>query len=242
MKNLCLLTVVLFTYITLNANDDPIIVKIRQVDAKKIDIQLANLEKKRTGIFILNIKGGTWLSDYTWNETGYHKIIDMTEMPTGEYLIIVSKREYVFAKAFELTSKHLIFFDIEKKDTEYRTTAQLVNLNNKNIAQKSIIANVTAQNANSIKVQLANLQGKLVIMNLYHIGNSSAFEDKVSGEIGYNKDWNLTGMPYGSYYVHLQTLAEESIVVFFDFTADGIMLKSKQYLFMPNTNGVLATK
>lgn len=239
MKNLLLLTAMLFTFTMTIASNDPIIIHIQKAGNQKIEVQLANLEKKRTSIFIQDVKGNTWVTDYAWNEAGYNKMIDMSDMPTGDYLVVVTKQRNVYAKAFTLTPKYLIFFETEKKNITRNTTAQLVSFQNKNRTQQSIIANIRAQDKNVINIQLANLQSKPVTTNLYHIGNTSALEDKVAGENGYNKDWNLSGMPYGSYYVHVQT-PEESILVFFDFTVNGIVVKSKQHLFMPSTNGILA--
>lgn len=243
MKNLLLLIAISFAYVTLlSANNDPILVTIRHSGAQTIDVQLANLEQKRTGIAIQDVKGGNWFSEYAWNENGYHKKINMAGMPPGEYLVVIKKQNTIHTQAFMLTSKYLIFFETKKKKIEDKTVAKLVSLDNSN-GKRGILANVTETSNNTLKVQLANLQGKQVVIDLHKIGEASAMEDKVSGEQGYSKNLNLTGMPFGNYYLHLQT-PEESFLYFFDFGRAGVMIKSKQYLANStiSVNEKLATK
>lgn len=233
MKNVLLLITLSFAFgISLSAQNDPMIVNIRPSAAQTIEVQLANLEKKRTGIAVQDVKGHTWFSEYAWNENGYNKAINMAGMPEGEYLMVIKKQNMIHTQAFTLTSKHLVLFEAAKKNLEDQAIAKLVSSDNMNTA-RNIIANITTASNNSIKVQLANLQGKQVVMNLHQIGNTSAMEDKVSGEKGYCKNWNLTGMPLGDYYLHVQTPAE-SFLYFLDYGKEGVMIKSKQHLESPS--------
>ncbi|MBK7869178.1 MAG: hypothetical protein IPJ74_00140 [Saprospiraceae bacterium] len=229
MKNVLPLITISFAFaISLSAQNDPMIVKIRQSAAQKIDVQLANLEKKRTGISVQDVKGNTWVSEYAWNETGYHKTINMTGMPPGEYLVVINKQNTIQTQAFMLTTKHLVLFEAAKTNGEEEAIAKLVSFDNKSTT-RNIITNITKESNNIIKIQLANLQGKQIVMNLHQIGNNSAMEVKVSGEQGYSKNWNLTGMPFGDYYLHLQT-PEESFLYFLEFGKEGITIQSKQHL------------
>lgn len=243
MKNLLLLITLSFAFgISLSAQNDPMIVNIKQSVAQKIDVQLANLEKKRTRISVQDVKGHTWFSEYAWGETGYHKVINMFGMPPGEYLVVINKQNTIHTQAFMLTSEQLVLFESAKTNGEEKAIAKLVNLDSRNETQ-NIIANITTESNNIIKVQLANLQEKQIIISLHQTGNTPAMEDKVSGEKGYSKNWNLTGMPFGAYYLHVQTPAE-SFLYFLELGKEGVMIKSEQRLEYSRflTNEKLAIK
>ncbi|MEM8528642.1 MAG: T9SS type A sorting domain-containing protein, partial [Bacteroidota bacterium] len=107
---------VLFLSINLtyaNSSDAKMIISVKKQDDLTIKLRLANLNKQRTGIKILDINGKAWFSEYAWNDDGYAKQLNLEEMPDGTYFLVIKNKNTNHTQAFVIRDQQLILFRTE---------------------------------------------------------------------------------------------------------------------------------
>lgn len=69
--------------------DDPI-VRVKVVDAKIFQINLANLQKETTNVKLTNLRGTTYFKETIRNHNGYGKKINIDQIPNGRYVLTIT--------------------------------------------------------------------------------------------------------------------------------------------------------
>jgi len=74
---------------------DQMIMRTDHLEANTISLQLANLEKRRTKVSLIDLSGHTWYKEHVWGSNGYFKSIDLNATPDGTYLLIAQNKRAV---------------------------------------------------------------------------------------------------------------------------------------------------
>ena len=203
--------------------------------AKTIEVQLANLQKKRTQVAIQDVHGKLWFSEYIDAEDGYTKKLNLTGMPDGAYLCFVQNKSDRHTRAFRLTQTTLTFF--EPSGPSNSGAGVLVHTG----GSRPCIARIAAAADPVIRLQLANLDQQDALIRLVALGDGIAFEQKVTGEYGYAKQLNLKGMPPGRYFLYIK-IGDASLIQYIRFEPDGLQLEEIQRLEQSERGALATTK
>lgn len=218
--------------------ENAMIVRIEKgFDAKTINVQLANLQNRYTQLAIQDMDGKVWFSEYVWRADGYAKKFNLREVPEGDYMCFVRNTEGVFMKTFRVEPEDLTLF--RQVDQGQTSASRLIYTGQK----KPCIARIAAEDETSIGIQLANLQGEDVCLQLNVLGESVAFKQTVSGNLAFAEKLNMDGLVAGDYFLYLK-MGEASLVQLIDFSGKGLMMKEQTYFdFAPQTKpGVAAVE
>lgn len=79
------------------ANDDPIF-RIKPVETKVFQINLANLQKKPTSVSLTNLKGTTFFKETIRNHNGYARKLNLGQLPNGRYVLTVKQNGEALSK------------------------------------------------------------------------------------------------------------------------------------------------
>ena len=201
------------------------IVHLKQKAQYYLGVQLANLKEQRTKLNITDLNGEIWYSEYIWGEKGYAKNLNLEYVPNGTYVVNIQNRTDLYSQAFVKNDGELEFYD-----------KQLITSN-----PSHFIGRIKVKNQNSLNIQLANLNKELVLVKLNTLAGSTLLEEKINGQHGYNKDFNLVGMADGTYYFFIKSSQVEQIQ-FFRIGNEKVVLGEKQVLALENETKVVATK
>lgn len=221
MKNLVSFTSVLLLVLTagfsaMAASTPAMIIRITPGEASKsIDVQLANLQRQRTQIAIQDVNGKLWYSEFCEKENGYAKRLNLDGIPEGQYICFVQNRRGRSTQAFRMQTNALSFFEAPAKSNVDDTHRVYTG-----VAHPSIVR-IKAENANTIQLQLANLQHQNVLIRLNALGEGTAFEQKLQGHAGYAQKIDLTGMLPGAYFLYLKA-GDAVLIQHLNLSAEGI--------------------
>lgn len=204
--------------------ENPAIVRINKGEAAKtIDIQLANLRQHFTSVVLQDMEGKYWYSESIWHEDGYSKRLDLNGMPTGHYLCLVKNRGEFFTRSFRLDETDLVFY--ESAGAGNPGTVFGVQTG----SQRPALVRITAEGANTVRLQLANLQEQPVLAQLNIPGDAIVYQQKVNGEQAFAKNINMDGMAAGMYFLYL-TIGDAALIQFMEYSPAGVRLGALEHL------------
>jgi len=210
-------------------NDDHrMLVKIDKYSHQSIKIQLANLEKVRTGISITDLDGKVWFSEYVWGESGYAKELNLKGMLNGFYILEVKNKMGTYIQAFTKKEESILFY---KDKNEANTSIAQLTSNKKD----RLFASVKMYDQESMAVRIANLDKHDAIIRFNYVGGVPLFSEKTQQQYAYAKKINLKGLANGIYYVYVDT-EQLHMIQWIKIGKDGITLGDRQILDESMTN------
>lgn len=218
---------------------EQMIVHVTQENQHSIKVQLANLEKKRTLVQIIDIQGKIWLSDYARGVNGYSKMLDLDEIPTGQYVLQVKNMHKRYIQVFTKIKGNVFFF--EKENTTPRDRPIALFASNNPVPGDVLISRIKSNSEYTVDIQLANLLGATSTVQLKSIRGSIIYQEIIKGRNGYAKTINLQDVLPGEYYFLIQTSSLTQIL-FLTISKHGIELKERQKLDSRLTSMDLAIK
>ena len=176
------------------------IVHVKDTDNEKtIALYLANLEKQFTSISIVGLDGRTWHNDYVWNKNGYAINIDLNVLDVGDYLMAITNRSEKAMVALFVTEDRVFYENTNKPGFAFKKETYF-----KPTPFSRLIAHFYVEgNEPTLNVQLANLNEGATTIRLTNWEGADMFSERFTGEIGYHKAIDLTGLPDDAYYLFL---------------------------------------
>ena len=179
------------------------IVKVKDTDHEKtLSLQLANLDKQFTNIYIVGVDDRVWYNDYIWNKNGYSANIDLSALESGDYMLCINNSIERAAVALFVTNEQVVFVNTNRpgftltKEAYFRPTAY-----------SRLLAHMYVDGARpALGVRLANLNEGETTVRLSGFGGQVLFDETFKGQVGYHKMIDLTGVQDGSYYLYLNTV------------------------------------
>lgn len=204
--------------------ENPAIVRINKGEAAKtIDIQLANLRQHFTSVVLQDMEGKYWYSESIWNEDGYSKRLNLNDIPNGHYLCLVKNRGDLFTQSFRLDETDIVFS--ESAGAGNPGTVFGVQTG----SQRPALVRITAEGANTVRLQLANLQEQPALAQLNIPGDAVVYQQKVNGEQAFAKNINMDGMAAGMYFLYL-TIGDAALIQFMEYSPAGVRLGALEHL------------
>lgn len=199
---LLLPTMILMCFTLLNAANptaDHLIVRLEKgVAANTIQVQAANLQKIRTQVAIQDLTGKIWYSEYIVKEKGYAKNLKLDGMPEGQYVVFVKNNKGQVARAFRYAAGEVTFF---ANSTPKPGQSSIVFGSGE---APKYIARIAAAGAQSLRVQLTNLDSRGALIRLCGLGGNLVLEQTITDHSGVAKSLDLTGLAAGIYFLQLQ--------------------------------------
>ena len=191
---------------------------------KAVVIQLDDLDGMRTHIHIMNHRGVTAYSDYVWGERKYAANFVMEGMPLGDYLVRIRNRRGEKVRAIRLTDQSLRLFNYtnlkRQNEVNYYSTAK---------KEGRLIARFSTEEGKPILgVQLANLKYRPATLFMVSLEGIPVMEKTLKGDYAYARQFNLTGLGEGKYYLYVST-PETSVWQVFEFEKGRVELKERFY-------------
>lgn len=204
------------------------IVKVEKNDAHTLGLRLANLNKKFTKIRITDLNEKVWLTENVTNEYGYAKKLNLNGLPAGEYMLFVENNGQLFVQAFAKSNHDFALFQRPEQQSTDRAVAVLASTYTKG-KKGELITRISNPDAMSIGIQIANLDYQETNIQLNGQYSTPMMREKVEGQAGYAKKFNLTGMEPGNYYIVIKA-REVTQIQFFSIDENGIQLNDSQVL------------
>lgn len=228
-KQMILIATMVFFALSFNtyaSSEDRMIVRIGKSDnAKSIAIQLANLEKKRTTINLIDVNGVGWFHKAVYHQAGYASNINLTGLPMGDYVLIVKRKGHVHAQAVTLESDDISFFEVPVSN-ENKATGPAV-LTSTQMDKSRLISRFIDQGDRKVGVQLSNLQEAPVSIQLVSPGGGNLLTKNFSGQNGYGGTWDMNGMKSDLYFFYVKT-KEATVIQFVNVNGDEIEFFEQQ--------------
>ncbi|MCB0586792.1 MAG: hypothetical protein KDD06_15900 [Phaeodactylibacter sp.] len=176
-------------------------------------VQLANLEKTRTEVFLKTIDGRLWYSDFISGENGHSLKLDLEGMEEGAYLLGVSGKKVKAVKAFVFSAGSIHFF--EQQDDGTSANGMSRNVSQPLGYKEKVVANISASSRGEfLNVQLSNLKSNPVQARITSLSGLNWHREHQETRNGFSKNYITEGMPEGDYYLYLKSGATEIIQFF----------------------------
>ena len=202
------------------------IVRITKLNDHSINLQVANIQQ-RTEIKIVDLNGQPWFSTVVKKTNAYAKQLNLSAIPTGNYIVYVKNDDEKHIQAFAKSSEEIAFFESSDKPATNYAYAQLAS--NRTKTSQRLITRVSTDGDKKVEVQLANLMNKKTSVQVRFLTGVELVRDQVRGEAGYAKSFNCEGMTAGDYYVVVRT-GKTTFLQFFMINEAGIFMEESQRL------------
>lgn len=231
---LIVLILALTTSISLQAKVNPdtgaMIIRIDNANNQSLSVQIANMQKQRTLISIVNMDGQRCFLEVVRKKNGFAKNFNLSNLPAGNYMVSIKSKIESYARLFEKSEKSITFFQTNE---QYKNgDGQVILAGNKNAPGQSLITHFSKTDAQSVGVQLANLEGTKAEINLKFFSGAMVATDTVKGKNAYAKSFNLKGMSDGQYYMYIKTQGKTQVQ--FISIEDGKVVLGDQYVLAQN--------
>lgn len=203
--------------------------KVNAIDAQSIDVQLTNLQQKKTILTLKDISGKTWYNKVIKKKYGYAKRMILSEIPAGHYIMTIESTLGHITRIFSKDEKNISVYEpssVSEKNESYPMLA-----GTKRAVENRPITRFTTPESKSIGIQLANLLGLPTQVSVISLNGMIKLTDAAKDEYGYAKRFNLNGLSDGRYYIHIQT-DQLSQVQFFTIKDNEVTLED-YYLLDP---------
>ncbi|MBR9920712.1 MAG: T9SS type A sorting domain-containing protein [Bacteroidetes bacterium] len=229
LKAFLTLTICLFSFnLVFAANEGgEMIVHLEQTESGYLDLHLANLQEQRTEIAIADMNGTTWYREWLNKEEGFATRLKLTEIPNGTYVFYVRNKSDHYAKGLLKANGKVRLFEEAQANPKAGVKALQTSANSKTTA--NLISYFTAPEANTLGIQLANLNKSAVEVQIHDLNGMPIAKDQSSGAYGYAKKFRLQGMNNGMYYVIVKT-ASKTQLCFFEYSRGEVIIGSLQEL------------
>ncbi|MCB0520583.1 MAG: hypothetical protein H6577_24700 [Lewinellaceae bacterium] len=193
-------------------------------EAMTIEMQLSHLNKQRTVVSLQDMEGKEWFSTVIWKKETAGKLLNLSGMPTGDYLLWITGGAGEYLQMLNLGHETVKLFEPASQEDLVEGTVMFTGT--KKVGKT--IARITPEGNKSIAVQLANLKKEATTVALYSVGAGPLLVQKIKDEQAYARNFNMEGMPYGSYFLSLHT-KEATICQFFILSKDGLTFGPVQH-------------
>lgn len=203
------------------------VIHVHSVEGKAaIFVQLANLEKARTEVFLKTIDGRLQYSGFISGKNGHTLQLTLDGMEEGAYLLGVSNKATLELRAFLYTSGNINFFEEQGGAAVSKGLSRNVS---QPLGEKDpVIASITAADKGAlINVQLSNLRSKPVHTRIISLTGISWHEETEEARNGFSRNYITEGLPDGPYYLYVKAGATQ-LVQFFTVEGGGVVLGSLQ--------------
>ncbi|MCO6477856.1 MAG: hypothetical protein J5I94_14595 [Phaeodactylibacter sp.] len=231
MKTILLSAILSLLFISPLFSASPIF-HVRTVEGEAaLVVQLANLEKARTEIFLQTIEGRRQYSNYFTGRNGHSLKLAMEGMQDGTYLLGMSNRSASELVAFRYASGKISFFEeqdnLSVKNGISRNVSQP--LGNKD----QVIAHISAARGGGvINVQLSNLKALPVHTSIISLAGVNWYEEVNEVRNGFSRNYLTRGLPDADYYLYIKVGATQAIQ-FFRIKGDDVVLGNLQRIEVP---------
>ncbi len=222
MKTILLSTILSLLFIHPLFSANPIF-HVRSVEREAaIVIQLANLEKARTEIFLKTIDGRRQYSNYISGKNGHSLKLAMEGMEDGAYLLGMSNKSGSAFVAFIYSSGKISFFKEQGSPAVKNGVCRNVSQPLGN--QEQAIAHIsTASGGSAINVQLSNLKSRPVYTRITSLSGINWHQEVEEVRNGFSRNYLTDGLPDGGYYFFFR-VGPTQAVQFFRVESGNVML------------------
>lgn len=204
---------------------DRMIVKIEKAEAPKaVNLQLSDLDSKRTNITLFAANGVNWFSETVTRQNTYATQLNLAGMPVGDYVIVIDRKGSQYVQAMSLDND-IIFFETPERDESQRDLVILTS--NGQTEKGKLITHFTQERGQKIGVRVANLMEQSAHIQLVEPNGGVALTQSVRGENGYGVKWDLAGMRPGYYFLYINA-ADATVIQFFELDDNSVVLTSQQ--------------
>ena len=192
-----------------------------------IDLHVANLQEVRTEIALTDLNGKTWYQDYVKGEEGFATRLNLEGMPDGTYVLYIRNKNADYMQAIGIEEATVLFFQAFAENVNQGVSPVKASITNS--PKGNLITYVTLPEAETIGVQLANLNKKELSVQLNNLTGTPICLDQIRGEYGYAKKFRLSGLDSDVYYLVMETAGIIQIQ-FFELKKEGVVTGALQYL------------
>ena len=209
----------------MNAQADPVegvqkmIVKLApSKEGRAFELRMANLEKEFTKVKILDLTGYTLLSEMVTKKDGYSKLINLDNLPIGDYLLHIEHPSGAFNHAFHLGGEMVSFFNTINNNAGF---TQLV-------SEKKETPDFPGQfaaNGKNLNVQMDGLNGKAVKVHICNLNGKIFLRKKMKGLTTLDENFNTEKLPNGEFLMVVRS-GKKTVIQPFEKTNDRIDMKN----------------
>jgi hypothetical protein len=183
-----------------------------------LEVQLDRLDKKRTVVFLEDMTGKVWLSEAIWRKESCGKLLNLSGMPQGDYILRVVGAAGEHLQMLALHEKSVSLFEPARPKT---VETGMVILTGSRQAARTIVR-ITREDQQSVGVQMANLKQMPSSVTLYSVGAGPVLVQNIKNKQAYARKFDMKGMAAGSYLLSVKT-EDATISQFFVLSNDGTL-------------------
>ncbi len=187
-------------------------------EGRAFGLRIANLQKQPTDIKIIDVWGYTLLSLKVRGKDGYCKMINLNNLPIGDYLLQVGHPSGKYNQAFHLEGEAVSFFHPIGKNEGF------VFFTTEKQKAPDLKCHITAEN-NKLNMQLEGLKEGLARIHLCDMLGKVYFNKKIKTGNALDEQFALDKLRPGEHILVIQ-MEEKTIIQPFEKTNKGLLLKN----------------
>jgi hypothetical protein len=199
-------------------------VKVKQgATPKSLTLQFDDLKNEPVKVVIQDGNSRVWYSKKLAADKSANSQLDLSGIPSGNYILYASNRNGRFAKAFSFDFTGVVFFENALPDPEANGMALLTGGKQKG----KLVTYITQESDQALGLQLANLKEKAAKVSLIRAGEGLAYSENIRNVHAWAKRIKFEGMPRGAYFLYVET-EEATIWQIFTLSKNGVHLGDAQ--------------